>query len=285
MELPTQLPWYPEYVPDELKQGRVWVCWEERDGTKRPLIAGTRRLASHSDPKTWRPFATACKALAEHPNRYAGLGRVITEGGPYVGVDLDAVRNPTTRELSSKAVATLRRLDSYSEVSPSGEGVKVWVRADLPRSYRKPGVEVYAARRYFTLTGAFLGQFSLRVEQRQLQLEDLVHKEFPQPSSSSAGRHTDYQGPPVELDEYLDGVQVLGKVPDSAGVKLAVVCPWVEQHSNQDRSGTYVGRRADGGLWFACWHSHCASRGWTEFRRYVRLQAKKIRLIRKGVYA
>ena len=174
MLLPKRFPWYPEYVPEELKAGRVWVCWSYLDGTKVPLIAGTRRRASHSDPKTWRSFTTACKALGEHPERYAGVGRVITHGDPYVGVDLDAVRDPTTRELSTEAVETLRRLDSYSEVSPSGEGVKVWVRAALPRSHKKAGLEVYCGRRYFTLTGAFLGRYPWRDEERQAALDELV---------------------------------------------------------------------------------------------------------------
>jgi hypothetical protein len=284
MVLPTRSAWYPEHIPDELKQGRVWVCWEERDGTKRPLTAGTKRLASHSDPKTWRSYATACRALATHPERYAGVGRVITEGDPYVGVDLDAVRDPVTRELSSKATAILGRLDSYGEVSPSGEGVKVWVRAALPRSHKKPGLEVYASRRYFTCTGAFLGQYSLRVEERQAEIEELVSREFPTTFRRTESSQP-YDGPPVELDRYLGAVRVLGEVPDSAGVKLAIICPWVEEHTNQDRSGTYVGRRSGGGCWFTCWHSHCSSRGWPEFRRYVRLKAKKLRLIRKGVYA
>ncbi|HEY6711874.1 MAG TPA: hypothetical protein VI055_06350 [Rubrobacter sp.] len=278
MVLQRRFPWYPEHFPEELKADRAWVCC---DASKIPLIAGTRRRASHSDPRTWRSYATAQGALRTHPERYAGVGRVIT--APYVGVDLDGVRDPSTRELSPGALAILRELSSYCEVSPSGEGVKVWVRATLPRSYRKPGLEVYAARRYFTCTGAFLGQFSLGIEERQAELEELVAREFPRPKTHRD--HTDYQGPAVGLDEYLEHVEVLGEVPDSAGLKLAIVCPWLSQHTNQDRSGTYVGRYAEGGPWFRCWHSHCDGRTWREFRNALRIRAKKLRLIHKGVYA
>src|SRR5215213_2823704 len=171
---------YPEHIPRELRAGPFWVCWDLRDSTKVPLIPGTDRLASVSDPKTWRSFAVACRALAGHPDRYAGVGRVFAEGDPYVGVDLDGVRDPATHELSARGLATLRELASYSEISPSGAGVKIWLRAELGRSYRKPGVEVYRARRYFACTGAFLGQFPLRVEERQAQIERLVAREFPE---------------------------------------------------------------------------------------------------------
>jgi hypothetical protein len=283
MVLPNGFPWYPEHIPEELKAGRVWVCWQVRNGTKVPFIAGTDRRASHSDPETWRYYATACQALARHPDRYAGVGRVITEGDPYVGVDLDDVRDPATRQLSSRALEFLRKLDSYAEVSPSGEGVKVWIRADLPRSYRKPGLEVYRARRYFTTTGAFLPQFSAAVEERQAEIAQLVANEFP--DSTRPSKPGQYHGPPVELDPYLEFVEVLGEVPDGLGCKFAIRCPWIDQHSGADPTGTYVGVRENGGAWFFCWHSHCASRGWREFRGALSKRAKKLRLIRKGVYS
>jgi hypothetical protein len=258
---------YPEHIPRELRAGPFWVCWDLRDSTKVPLVPGTDRLASVSDPKTWRSFAVACQALAGHPDRYAGVGRVITEADPYTGLDFDGVRDPATRELSSRALHALRRLDSYSEVSPSGTGVKVWVRADPPRSYRKPGVEVYRARRYFATTGAILAQFSPRVEERQAEVERLVAREFPKRQTRS--QSSPYEGPPVELEPYLEQVEVLGELPDGLGRKFAIVCPWVEEHASGDRSGTRVGRRHGGGCWFHCDHAHCAGRTWREFRRKV----------------
>ena len=283
MILPNGFPWYPEHVPEELKPGRVWVCWQVRNGTKVPFIAGTRSLASPSDPTTWRSYKAACNALRRRPDLYAGVGRVITEDDDFVGVDLDAVRNPTTRELSSEATAILRGLNSYSEVSPGMCGVKVWVRADLPRSYRRPGLEVYRARRYFTVTGILVPQFSAAVEERRAEIEQLVAREFPE--STRPSKPGQYHGPPVELAPYLKFVEVLGELPDSLGVKYAIVCPWVHEHTGGDRTGTRVGRRHAGGTWFCCDHSHCASRGWREFRGALSKRSKKLRLIRKGVYS
>jgi putative DNA primase/helicase len=277
---------YPEHIPRELRAGAFWVCWDLRDSTKVPLIPGTDRLASVSDPKTWRSFAVACQALAGHPDRYAGVGRVITEADPYTGLDFDGVRDPATRELSSRALHALRRLDSYSEVSPSGTGVKVWVRADPSRSYRKPGVEVYRARRYFTVTGAFLPQFSAAVEERQGEIAELVAREFPT-SSRPRKQRKPYDGPRVELETYLAVVDVFGEVPDGKGLKLAIRCLWEGEHTKGKETGTYIGQFDDGGPYFVCHHAHCAHRTWRDFRRATRInkfRARKLELIKKGLY-
>jgi hypothetical protein len=78
-----------------------------------------------------------------------------------------------------------------------------------------------------------------------------------------------YTGPELELGPYLQAVEVLGKVPDSHGLKYRVVCPWVHEHSHGDRSGTRLGQRSSGALWFHCDHEHCCSRGWRDFREAI----------------
>jgi hypothetical protein len=79
-----------------------------------------------------------------------------------------------------------------------------------------------------------------------------------------------YDGPEIELSEFLDGVEVIGEVSDGLGIKFQVVCPWVHEHTGGDRSGTRVGQRAGGGLWFHCDHAHCQGRTWRDFKKAVR---------------
>jgi hypothetical protein len=97
------------------------------------------------------------------------------------------------------------------------------------------------------------------------------------PSPSTPASTEPYDGPEVELGPFLDAVEVLGEVVDGKGVKFALVCPWIEEHTGGDRSGTYIGRRAEGGLWFHCNHEHCESRGWREFRDEIRSRARNRR--------
>jgi hypothetical protein len=281
MVLPARFAWYPEYVPEELRAGRFWVCCSPE---KVPEVAASEpvRRASTTNPSTWRTFEEAQEALEE--GRHAGAGRVIVADGGFVGVDLDGVRDPGSRTINEGALQILQHLDSFCEISPSGRGVKVWIRASLKRSYVKPGLEVYRGGRYFVVTGQFLSQFPIVVEERQREIDELVRSEFPTPPRT---RSTEpYAGPPVELDPFLasGAVEVLGEVPDGLGTKYKITCPWIDQHTDSDPSGTYLGRRDDGGLWFWCWHSHCSSRGWREFRRQVALKAKRLALKKKGIY-
>ena len=107
-------------IPKALRNLPNWVSW---DSAKIPLIAGTSTRASSTDPDTWRAYSD----LAEDAKR----GFVIT--APYCGVDLDSCRDAENEELDEWARKIVRHLDSYSEVSPSGTGVHVWVRARLSK--------------------------------------------------------------------------------------------------------------------------------------------------------
>jgi hypothetical protein len=265
-------------VPNELAERDQWVNWryEHRGGkpTKPPYCTNGRR-ASHSDPETWASFSDAFREYAR--GRVAGVGFVFTEDDPFVGIDFDNVRNPHTGALSGKALYWLRRLDSYSEISPSGEGFKVWVCAELPAGrHKKPGLEVYAARRFFTVTGARWVEASAKVEQRQEALEKLLGHEFPPPRRKPRARRA-YRGPHRGLDKILEkaGVEVFREIPDTNAERVYLIaCPWAKEHTAGDMSGTRVGQYPDGACFFCCEHAHCDHRGWRDFYRQVRLPAK-----------
>lgn len=246
-------------------------------------VAGALSNASSTNPKTWRTLEECVAAMERHPGRYAGIGRVIVRDDPFVGVDLDDVRDPKTGKLMPRAAEIVQQLDSYAEVSPSETGVKLWVRATLDRAYKKPGVEVYPHGRYFTLTGWILPQASgaTTVEERTRELEALIREEFP--VALPEKRQTrPYEGPPgerIDLVELLNagGVEVLGEIPDGTAERVfRIVCPWIREHTRGDRSGTRVGQYPDGAFFFHCEHAHCAHRAWPEFRREVdpRIPAK-----------
>jgi hypothetical protein len=261
-------------LPEELGAGVSHVNWryEGRPKTKVLKIAGTARNASSTDPQTWRTLWECVEAIKRHPERYAGVGRVIARDDPYVGVDLDDVRDPKSGKLSSRADEIVRRLDSYAEVSPSRSGVKLWVRASLPRAYKKPGLEVYPHGRYFTLTGWMLPQSLPTVEERQHELETLVHEEFAETEKKPRHPYKGVRGKRIDLVEFLAaaGVEVLGQIADgSAELVFRIACPWMREHTAGDRSGTRVGQYPNGALFFQCEHAHCAQRGWPEFRQEI----------------
>ena len=51
-----------------------------------------------------------------------------------------------------------------------------------------------------------------------------------------------------------------------------VVCPWVDEHSDDDDSGTWLITHEDGSLGFKCHHGHCQARNGADFLRQVGLR-------------
>lgn len=161
-----------EHIPAELKALPQWVGWNyEEVGTtagtrlaKVPYSLETGARASTRNPKTWAPYS----ACASHEN----VGFVFAARDPYAGIDLDDCLAPATGQLSFVARVVVRHLGSYAEVSPSGRGVKVFVRARIPgarRQNRRLGVEMYDASRFFAMTGARLSGIPARIAERDLE--------------------------------------------------------------------------------------------------------------------
>src|SRR5215211_2420572 len=160
---------------------RQWVCWrsEERDGksTKIPYSPITGRRASSTNPDTWGGYPEAVRACRKRG--YDGLGFVFTEDDPFCGVDLDGCLDPLTEEIEPSAWTIIEELDSYTEVSPSGTGVHILVRAALPEGRNRKGrFEAYDRGRYFTVTGRHLAGSPQRIENRQEELQCVVRRVF-----------------------------------------------------------------------------------------------------------
>jgi primase-polymerase (primpol)-like protein len=152
----------PRTVPAELRKLRQWVGWEYARGKKRPLDPATGEGASTTDSETWGTFSEA-------DARFERVGFVFTEDDPYCGIDLDDCLDPRTGEVCPAAWDVVVALDSYTEVSPSGKGLKVWVRATKPgcrcstRDTPWGGkIEVYDRGRFFAVTGKVVRERPIR---------------------------------------------------------------------------------------------------------------------------
>lgn len=170
-------------IPLELRSLPRWVA---RKG-KIPIDPNTGKQAKANDSNTWGTYDAALRAA----KRTDGIGFELGDG--IVGVDLDTVRDPATGELAPDARAIIDLLDSYTELSPSGYGVHILIKASgvtlpshkvkLPQNgihresedgkKKAPELEVYDSARYFTMTGSI---FENRTElcERSEQLKELV---------------------------------------------------------------------------------------------------------------
>ena len=123
-------------IPQSLKDIPHWVCWigKHKGGnpkfTKIPINPKTRKNASTNMPSTWGAFDQALSSFRKHTN-LCGIGFVFGPDDPFVGVDLDNCRDPDTGELSPVAREILDTLKTYTEVSPSGKGVKAFLSGCL----------------------------------------------------------------------------------------------------------------------------------------------------------
>jgi putative DNA primase/helicase len=176
----------PDNIPPELRDRDQWVCWRTRargrHRTKVPCMPNLT-AASSTDPSTWTTFGAVVEAVNLAIPVVDGIGFVLTDDDPYVGIDMDRCRTPKG-ELHPDAARTVDELASYTEISPSGGGIRIIVRAAKPGSRcsvpRMPwGAEcaIYDSGRFLTLTGDVLGDAT--IGDRQEQLAALYERLFP----------------------------------------------------------------------------------------------------------
>lgn len=169
---------------DDLASERRWVAWRnERRGPKLTKVPYTEtgRKAQANNPETWRILRNAEGCARSIVNGLGGgtgimlgyLGEVMK--ATLFGIDLDTCRDPATGTFEPWAAEVIDRFDSYTEVSPSGTGAKIFalidnaaieeVRAATEIKYGKtfarrndsaehpPAIEVHIGNRYFAVTG------------------------------------------------------------------------------------------------------------------------------------
>lgn len=154
-----------ENIPECLKAARRWCVWKAeptKDGkslTKKPMQASwPSRGLSKTEPKQYRDFATAWKAYeaGRLSERVPVDGIGFVTGGGFVALDWDECCDEVTREVVPEVAAVLRRLNTYAEYSPSGKGVRAFLRGRLEGesiTAKAAGIEIYDEPNYVTVTG------------------------------------------------------------------------------------------------------------------------------------
>jgi hypothetical protein len=104
---------------------------------------------------------------------------MFSETDPYGGVDLDNCHDPATGAIMSPASEIIQEFASYTEVSPSKKGFKLFVRGKLPgRGRHADGIEVYSHNHYFTITGWHFPGTPTTIEPRQAEFLKLYERLF-----------------------------------------------------------------------------------------------------------
>ncbi|MGC8782942.1 MAG: phage/plasmid primase, P4 family [Armatimonadota bacterium] len=168
-------------IPTELISLPNWVVWnyEQRNSRRTKVPKQPRHPsmnASVVEPDTWADFYTALRVvewgLAD------GIGLVLTPDLGLVAWDFDHCRLPDG-SWDATVVEMVRELDSYTEVTPSGEGLRVLCYGKLPQDGRRKGnIECYAGKRFITVTGNHLDGTPDTIEHRQFAIDALYERVF-----------------------------------------------------------------------------------------------------------
>jgi primase-polymerase (primpol)-like protein len=265
-------------IPPELR-ALGWVLWapEQRGDGKKPTkvprrVQDHRRNAKSTDPATWATFADAVQAYAElrDDDTIGGIGCVLTTDARITCIDLDDVL-AADGTLDTRAQTIVDTCDSFTEISPSGTGLHVFVLGTLPRALGGPHIEVYSTARYIAVTGHRWPGTPSTLRSRQDYLDYLVRL-----NDESTRPARPYSGPSVAPPDDLAGallaklerwgVRVLRLKRWSDGYLAEIAeCPWSYEHTTGG-SDAAVLIRASGAWDYVCHHAHCAGRGWREFR-------------------
>ena len=175
-------------IPQQLTQDSLFCCWryEERNGqrAKVPYQPETGQRAKSNDPGCFTSFDQASNAQG-----YDGIGIGIFNG--ICAIDLD---NCITGSgyYTETAAEIVELMHSYTELSPSGNGVHILFRAegfqyDTKRFYimnHPAGIEVYVAgatSKYVTFTGKQLDAYDFG--DRTAELQTLLERYMVRPET------------------------------------------------------------------------------------------------------
>lgn len=209
-------------IPDEMKALPNWVNWkfENRDGrkTKIPYNPRNGERAKANDPTTWATYEEAAQSL----DRYDGIGFQLGNS-PFVGLDLDHVVKDG--KACPQAQEIVQQFDTYTEISPSGSGLHLLVRADIVgKGYRNDLLEVYSQGRYFTVTGnAYQGY--TRIAERTNAVRALIQsieaeRNGPEGQAASQPPTEGQAAPPLPATKEKDPAIIIERIRHSQQAEL-----------------------------------------------------------------
>lgn len=180
-------------LPDEMKALDRWLLWraeyiKDKNGNSKITKVPKQSNGDNASSTNYNHFASFETVMqAYQSGGFTGLGFCLVEEDPFVIVDLDECLDSNgklkgTNERRNQMI--LDSLDSYTEVSYSGEGLHIVVKADNIAGFnnQKENIEMYSQKRFFCMTGNLYNDSSQMVENKndviQYLNENYDTKEF-----------------------------------------------------------------------------------------------------------
>lgn len=194
-------------VPQALRERKRWVCWVGKPKAgggidKVPQSPATGWTCDALDEKNQASYGAALAAWRKY--RFDGLGFALDPDEGIIGIDLDKCVD-ATGTVAPWARRIIEEIDSYTELSPSGTGIRILAFGGIPSGGRKrDNLEIYDSGRFLTITGQHLAGTPGRVEHRDFELRDFYVRSFgTDGAGAAADEPADYaldeSEPPVRL--------------------------------------------------------------------------------------
>jgi putative DNA primase/helicase len=156
-------------IPKELQNLKCFVCFDKRKLPINPETGYSTNITSnHWDYKAAELGYNKFKHIV-------GIGIILgkTSAGTLCGLDIDDCVNEKN-EIAFEAKRIIQKLDTYTEISPSGKGLHCLFFASKPGSKCKSSdlkwckaLEIYDKDRYFTFTGNNITNKSIKYRQSE----------------------------------------------------------------------------------------------------------------------
>lgn len=163
-------------IPEQMRKARRWAPWRAVWNEKKQKYEKIPHRASrpeyglsNKNATGWVTLGEAVAAYKANRNgrpvyghngeliEFAGIGYLMTGPHGVTGVDLDHCRDPFTGEIEPWAAELVAKLDTYTEISPSGTGLHAMVAGDVAEDWTNHdrGIEVYGGNeaRFLCVTG------------------------------------------------------------------------------------------------------------------------------------
>lgn len=184
-------------IPTMLKDQKKWVCWKKEKVkdriTKVPYNPQNGKKAKSTDAQTWSSYEEAVEAKG-----YDGIGYVFNGDGIF-GIDIDHCIT-SNNKIEKDAALLIEKLKSYTEKSPSGEGIHIYgiCHTKNLEGRRQGKYEMYFTGRYFTVTGRAI-QFSDQIRDLTDEMDYILENYFPKkkPANTSKSIHRE----PISLSD------------------------------------------------------------------------------------
>ncbi|MBL8817170.1 MAG: AAA family ATPase [Planctomyces sp.] len=206
-------------IPAALQDRDQWVLWKtfslDGQATRMPLSV-YNEMASSTDPKTWASFENAVTTY--DPSEHSGIGFMFTLSDPFCCINLVGCRDPETGTIADWASKEVLRFKSYTEISPSETGLRIFLTAgiSLPQGRTSelrvpeivaetPKIEIFTADRYFPVTGCVYKQYR-NIENRESEVLAFLKDHWPLAPQVDATEHAAAKQPVSVRDSSFAGI-------------------------------------------------------------------------------